>query len=79
MSEKLAKKVGLRLLLGGKFEVAMTSREKLISLGKCTNVQIYLQGVPNIVDFFWIINEFIREKEKKDKENRVQQGEEPPG
>lgn len=51
VSEKLAKKVGLRPLLSGRFKVVVASGEKLVRPGKCTNVQLNLQGVPIYVDF----------------------------
>eukprot|EP00268_Persea_americana_P002744 TRINITY_DN10847_c0_g2_i3.p1 TRINITY_DN10847_c0_g2~~TRINITY_DN10847_c0_g2_i3.p1 ORF type:complete len:146 (+),score=23.58 TRINITY_DN10847_c0_g2_i3:612-1049(+) len=52
VSEKLAKKVGLRPLLGAGFEVVVASGDKLVSLGKCTKIQLNVQGVPIYVDFY---------------------------
>lgn len=46
VSEKVAQKIGLKPLFGGRFEVVVASVEKLVSPGKCTDVQLNLQGVP---------------------------------
>lgn len=46
VSEKLAKIVGLKPLSDGRFEVVEASGEKLVSLGKCTDAKLNLQGVP---------------------------------
>ncbi|KAL5814797.1 hypothetical protein ACOSQ3_025588 [Xanthoceras sorbifolium] len=52
ISEELASRVGLQPVKEGKLQVVMASGEKLSSNGKCSNVKLYLQGVPIFVDFY---------------------------
>lgn len=52
INKKLAKKVGLKPQSGGNLEVMVPSGKKLVNPGKCTNVQLNLQGFHIYIDFY---------------------------
>ncbi|KAL4204104.1 hypothetical protein AMTRI_Chr01g108010 [Amborella trichopoda] len=51
LSETLAKEMEIRPIMDSRFEVIVASGEKLPCPGKCSNVTLFLQGVPMKIDF----------------------------
>ncbi|KAL5751082.1 hypothetical protein ACOSP7_025685 [Xanthoceras sorbifolium] len=52
VSKQIAKKAGLQTISNGHLEVMVASGERLVSLGKCVQTQLNLQGYPIVMDFY---------------------------